>query len=149
MIRDMMSNPQPHIRRKRCFFLLLTLHATVNRELSDIVPLLNWGQGGVNSFFLHAISLLAALWQTLGVAKSQWTLAVPNKAGPDNLWVTDADSSNSTNFHVMLAAWVFYFFLAGTWGGSRDTNSHPLLLCFWLCWPFFWGGGGESVISVK
>lgn len=42
--------------------------------------------------------------QTLRAAKYQWTPAVSNKAGPDNLRVTDIDSPNSTNFHVMSAA---------------------------------------------
>lgn len=55
---------------------------------------------------------------TLAVAKSQWAPAGPHKNGPDNLCVMDIDFSDSINFRVMLAVWVLYFVLHGTfdWG---------------------------------
>lgn len=137
MIRDMMSNPQPHIRRKRCFF------SSFNPPCNSQQRVVRYSSSAElrprrGEFILSPCHIsFGGTVTNAGCCEIPMNPCCAHKAGPDNLWVTDADSSNSTNFHVMLEVWVFYFFLAGTWGGSRDTNSHPLLFLIMLTFFFF------------
>ncbi len=71
---------------------------------------------------------------TLGVAKSQWSPAEPNKEGPDNLCMMDIDFSDSRNLRVMSAVWVLYFMLHGTFNwGVGHSYKHFLLFCSGFC----------------